>query len=349
MLTANQSPVTQEQRRARESLEDVGHVLSEALPDFVESPVHPHGDTVLGADGASAQARSLDPQRQGDVVHDGGLQRLVPADRLVGGAANQVAGSSAGREPAGPVEVRQEPGPGEERPEDVGHEDVLPEALRLHARKEGEQVGLALLQERHGLPQAARVVDHVRVREEQDRPVRLPRAEPQGVRLAEPARRRISPRDDPQTGVFARERLQDRPRPIRRAVVDDEDFEVRIVLRELRPDGGGDRPLLVARRDDDRDSRRRAGGRRGSGEARRHGQVQDHEEEDEAAAEGRRRQDGVNHARSSRSSTLSPRGAATPSHSPAVAARSQKPRRTPRSTSERTASPAARSGTNSRV
>jgi hypothetical protein len=114
------------------------------------------------------------------------------------------------------------------------------------------------------------------------------------VRLAEPALRRLRSRDDRQPRVCGRESLENCPRFVGRAIVDDDDLDRGIVLREVRSDRRFDAGGLVARRDDDGDARPGlARGRRRDG-----GQAPDRQEVDREADErdggkGRRRDEGA--------------------------------------------------------
>jgi hypothetical protein len=77
------------------------------------------------------------------------------------------------------------------------------------------------------------------------------------MRLSQPALRRLVAGDHAETGVFRGEPREDPGRRVHGPIVHDDDLEVGIVLRQVRPDGGLDAEGFVARGDDDGDARER--------------------------------------------------------------------------------------------
>src|SRR5262249_50061681 len=112
-----------------------------------------------------------------------------------------------------------------------------------------------------------------------------------------------------------------------------------------------DGPLFVASGNHDRHSRQRFGPEGDAREAADCRQIRQELEQNHAVEDERRDEQKVysGQFRKIAERALSPRGEGTLSHSPAVAARSKNPCLPPRSAFSRTASPAARNGTNSRV
>ena len=83
----------------------------------------------------------------------------------------------------------------------------------------------------------------------------------EGVVLAEPAGRQLAHVLDPQPPVLRRQRVEDRPRAVGRAVVDGDHLQPWVVLRKHRPRRLLDAGRLVARREDDGQLRPPAGRR----------------------------------------------------------------------------------------
>jgi hypothetical protein len=170
-----------------------------------------------------------------------------------GGPADQVPRAAAEREPPRPPGVGEGAQSPVERADQERHQDVFPEAFRFDPRQNPQKIRAPSLEEAHRLPQARRLIADVRVGEQQDLAAGRARAKPEGMGLADPARRRFASGNDAQPRSARASLSRMAARAVRRTVVDDDDLEVRIVLGELRRDGRRDRPLLVARRDDDRD------------------------------------------------------------------------------------------------
>src|SRR5262249_34840974 len=81
----------------------------------------------------------------------------------------------------------------------------------------------------------------------------LSRAEIEGVIFTEPTRRQVGDVDDTQARVQGGEAIQDFAGGVCRAVINYDDFQIRIVLAQNRLQRLFDVALFVARRDDDGD------------------------------------------------------------------------------------------------
>jgi hypothetical protein len=284
----------QEEDDAGRALEEIRGVLREPVDDLAEAAVHAHDDSVLGADDADRVPAPLHQVPEPDVVDDRVAQRLVPSGGTVGVAADQVSRAPARRDraPAGARDQKRRRG--EERHDQVRHQQVLPEAFRLDARQETEKVQPLPLEEPHGPREHVRRVADVRVGEQQELAPRGGRALGERMRLSEPARRRLGAGDDTHPRILPCETLEDGGGPVGRPVLDGHDLQVRTALSEVPPDRCADVPLLVARGDDDRHERA-ARRFRCSGEARHECQVQGRQRQAESCQRDRGHERAVEH------------------------------------------------------
>ncbi len=102
-----------------------------------------------------------------------------------------------------------------------------------------------------------RSVDAVGIGEKQPLAARRSRPLMQRPGLADPARRQFGwPAITRKRGSSLRKPVENRSRCVGRAVVDDDELEIRDGLREQGTDAALDRAFLIAGRDDDRDRRR---------------------------------------------------------------------------------------------
>jgi len=124
-------------------------------------------------------------------------------------------------------------------------------------RREREVVEALAHGVRGGLTQRALREHDVRVGEEQPLAGRALGASPQRVVLAEPPRRQLVDAKHQQSLVPRGEVSEDGARRVARAIVDGDDLEARIVLREQRSDGVPDGRAFVARGNDHRKGRQR--------------------------------------------------------------------------------------------
>ena len=106
--------------------------------------------------------------------------------------------------------------------------------------------------------------DDVRVGEEQPLSAGAVGASPERVILAEPSGGQVVHAERLYPRVLRRELADDVAGGVARTVVDDDDLEVGVVLRQKRADRASDRGRFVARRHDDREPRQRHGLPRGT-------------------------------------------------------------------------------------
>src|SRR5205085_5160582 len=120
----------------------------------------------------------------------------------------------------------------EHGPRPSRNENALPERDRLEVRDERQRVAAARAGVFERRAKCGGVKDHVGVRRENPTPARGGERLLQREGFTEPARGRLRAFDDAQPLVSGGERAQDRAGRVGRAVVDGDDLEVAVVLRE---------------------------------------------------------------------------------------------------------------------
>lgn len=109
---------------------------------------------------------------------------------------------------------------------------------------------------RDGLAQRAVREHDVRIGEEEPLPARTVGASPERVVLAEPPNRELVDAKHQKARVRRLQLAEHVGSGIARAIVDDDDLEPRVVLREKGSERASDRGAFVARGNDDREPRK---------------------------------------------------------------------------------------------
>jgi hypothetical protein len=126
----------------------------------------------------------------------------------------------------------------------------------VHVGNQREVIEARGLAMRHGPPDGAGLVHHVRVGKYEILSARSGCALPERVVLAQPLRGQLAYVDDAKPRPLRAHPLEDFTRCVRRPVVHRDHFESRVVEGEDGADRRLDRGRFVARRNDDRYDRR---------------------------------------------------------------------------------------------